>query len=209
MATRIVKELKYEQILSRVQINEEYVVYTVLSSNGKDEYHTTLVSGIATGCDCPAGQNSRSCYHLSGCEKHERFEIAWNAPIVNEMDTVVESPAPAVEPMTVAEFVLGEFGEDLEAHIEDEFSEDFAGQAQAIIAAEKRKAFEAVCEQVREIGTGLNEQQRYSLAKYREVTANMQRLQEMATKREQAPLQPAGHVVEETEFGFIPMRQTA
>ena len=71
---------------------------------------------------------------------------------------------------------------------------------------------EALIEQIKrdEAESHLTEQQRRSLAKYREETANRQRLQQMADrKREDAPLQPSGHIAEETEFGFVPMRRTA
>lgn len=194
MATRIApKSLPFEQIIDKEIVSEHYTVYTVLGSKGND-YRVTAVDGKVTGCDCVA---RTTCYHMRGVQSYVNFEIAFDAPIAEPVD---ETPAPAVEPMTVAEFVFGKFGEDLGAHIQDEFCDDFAGQAQAIIDKERIRE---------EAEAHLNEQQRRSLAKYREETANMKRLQQMAAKRESAPLQPAGHVVEETEFGFIPMRQTA
>ena len=44
------------------------VTYAVRSSNGKDIYCTTLISGKASGCGCPA---HKPCYHMTGLEKRE------------------------------------------------------------------------------------------------------------------------------------------
>lgn len=45
------------------------VVYTVLSSNGKSIYHTTVVHGHATACSCIS---RKPCYHMASCEKNEQ-----------------------------------------------------------------------------------------------------------------------------------------
>lgn len=136
MATTATKSLDFESIIDKEE-HADGTVYIVVGSKG-DLYRVTTVGSEATGCTCAA----RSfCYHMRGIESYLAFEAAWNAPIVNEMVTVDETPAPVVErSMTIAEFVLGKFGEDLEAHIEDEFSGEFAEQAALIIAREKRKA---------------------------------------------------------------------
>lgn len=115
------KELRYEQVLERTQAGDRCVVYTVLSSNGEDRYRTTLVDGLATGCDCPAGRNGMGCYHRPGCEAHERFEQAWRAPLTSVL--------PAA--------LLGEqFAQDMQAHVEDELGE-CALQAEQILQAER------------------------------------------------------------------------
>lgn len=61
--------IKTVNIQSRKDFNNGYVVYTVLSSNGVDTYHTTLVNGHATGCTCPA---TKPCYHMTQLEQNEK-----------------------------------------------------------------------------------------------------------------------------------------
>jgi hypothetical protein len=125
------KELRYEQVLDRAQVGE-YVIYTVLSSDGRSRYHTTLVAGIATGCDCPAGQHGRNCYHRAGVEAYERFHQAWEAPV---SPTVVESPAQQQDrhAVTVASALMGEsFAADMQAHVEDSISSGDFEPAQVV-----------------------------------------------------------------------------
>ncbi len=60
---------KQVQVIARYEIKRNsHVVYLVRSSNGKDEYHTTLVNGRATGCSCPA---TKPCYHMRQLEQRE------------------------------------------------------------------------------------------------------------------------------------------
>jgi len=61
---------KQVQVLNRRSFEGGIVVYTVLSSNGHDEYCTTTVNGLATGCTCP-NQHSAACYHKTGVEAIE------------------------------------------------------------------------------------------------------------------------------------------
>lgn len=204
MATSTRRTFNFNQIIGDEQISERYRMFTVLSSDGETKYHTTAnADGVATGCDCPASVNPKvKCYHRTGIESYLRFEAEWNAPIV--VETVDEQTAPAEEqtaqPMTIAEYALGSFAQDIEQHVEDDLGE-MEREALAIIAEEKRKAFEAVCEQVREIETGLTEEQRETLERWGDVLDYIEK-----RRKEQAPLQP-GNGVEETEFGYIPMRR--
>lgn len=66
MATTATKAV---QIIARYQIKRNgHVVYLVRSSNGKDQYTTTIINGHATGCTCPA---RKPCYHMKQLEARE------------------------------------------------------------------------------------------------------------------------------------------
>lgn len=113
------------------EVHGEYVVWTVLSSNGVDEYRTTLHNGKCIGCTCPA--TIRECKHALACE----FEEAWIAPIIRE-DELAEAAA-------VTTAVLGEFAQDVEQHVQDsiesgEFVDPFAGMTKA----QQREAYRAM-----------------------------------------------------------------
>lgn len=124
----VTKAQKKATILDREVVSDHYVVYICLSSDGVTKYRTTLVDGIATGCTCPA---RTGCYHKTTCQAQERFEIAWNAPI---------------EPAQVWS------QNDEGTHVVESIEEgEFEIEAAAIIAIEKRKAFEQVCAEVRKI----------------------------------------------------------
>ena len=61
------KEVK---VIARAQFKANgYVVYRVLSSNGRDVYDTTLKNGKALGCSCPA---TKPCYHMTQLEAREQ-----------------------------------------------------------------------------------------------------------------------------------------
>lgn len=64
MATAVAT--KQVQIIARYHIKKNgYVCYRVLSSNGKDQYCTTLnAQGKATGCSCPC-TSPKGCYHMN------------------------------------------------------------------------------------------------------------------------------------------------
>ena len=57
---------KQVHIIARYHIKKNgYVCYRVLSSNGKDQYCTTLnAQGKATGCTCPC-RSPKGCYHMT------------------------------------------------------------------------------------------------------------------------------------------------
>src|SRR5437016_1196772 len=45
--------------------------YSVLSANGRDLYHLTVVGdGRDYQCECTAGRNGRACWHSAACYLH-------------------------------------------------------------------------------------------------------------------------------------------
>lgn len=66
--THVAKTVK---VLARIEYkrNRSAVVYICQSSNGHDQYRTTIYNGKATGCDCPA---TKPCYHMVQCEAREQ-----------------------------------------------------------------------------------------------------------------------------------------
>lgn len=69
MATTTTKTVKVEaRITFKAAHLAGCVVYVVRSSNGKDQYRTTLRNGRATGCTCPA---RKPCYHMFQLEEYE------------------------------------------------------------------------------------------------------------------------------------------
>jgi hypothetical protein len=52
---------KIARIKSRCVVDERTVVYTVLSSDGTQDYETTFRDGKFVGCTCPA--RIKWCYH--------------------------------------------------------------------------------------------------------------------------------------------------
>lgn len=84
------KATKAVEIVSRVspKNNPAYVVYTVRSSNGVDTYHTTLVDGHATGCDCAARS---ACRHMTACTANESTRAT-------DLQQHIEDSAVSLEP---------------------------------------------------------------------------------------------------------------
>jgi hypothetical protein len=67
------KQEKQVQVVARYACKRNgklngVVCYRVRSSNGHDDYCTTLVNGRATGCSCPA---RKPCYHMHQLEERE------------------------------------------------------------------------------------------------------------------------------------------
>lgn len=75
------KQAKQVQIIERHDKGHGYVYYTVLSSNGKDTYATTLRDGHATACTCP--RSYASCYHKTELEIEEKKFIDATLPKLN------------------------------------------------------------------------------------------------------------------------------
>lgn len=71
------RQQKQLTTIARVQFRCDHrkVVYLVRSSNGVDQYQTSLFNGKATGCTCPS---KKPCYHMKGAEAREaaRQEMA-------------------------------------------------------------------------------------------------------------------------------------
>jgi hypothetical protein len=69
------KTTKEVTIIARYQFKNDprKVVYLVRSSDGKSEYCTTLIDGVASGCSCPA--RNGKCYHRAQLEARE--EARW------------------------------------------------------------------------------------------------------------------------------------
>ncbi|GCE18956.1 hypothetical protein [Dictyobacter kobayashii] len=116
MASKVVKQV---QIIARYThkcntVPTGLVSYKVRSSNGKNEYCTTLLHGQAIGCSCPA---RKPCYHMTQLETIEQarraeaakkaFEAAQTAttpidapvqPAATQDEQTTVSEAPAVTP---------------------------------------------------------------------------------------------------------------
>ena len=62
---------KQVKIIARIAYkrNPKAVKYIVRSSNGVDQYETTIYNGKATGCTCPA---TKPCYHMNQLEAKEQ-----------------------------------------------------------------------------------------------------------------------------------------
>lgn len=71
------------------------VSFKVRSSNGKNQYCTTLLNGKAIGCSCKSGKYRKNCYHMTQLEVIEgvrRAEAAHEAFIAAA--NIVATPAP-------------------------------------------------------------------------------------------------------------------
>ncbi len=78
--------LKHNDILTGV------VCYLIRSSNGHDEYCTTVVNGKATGCTCPA---HKPCYHMQQLEAKEAERKRQAAlAAFKAADSIVSSSTP-------------------------------------------------------------------------------------------------------------------
>jgi len=92
-AVKSVKTVKDVLVIARYVVKATgYVVYRVRSSNGVDEYCTTLdASGKATGCTCPS---IKPCYHMTGCEALEAQRRAANTASTANADAERRRTAP-------------------------------------------------------------------------------------------------------------------
>ena len=61
---------KVVQVIARITYkrNPKAVTYLVRSSNGIDQYQTTIYNGKAVSCSCPA---TKPCYHMKQLETRE------------------------------------------------------------------------------------------------------------------------------------------
>jgi len=66
-AQKTVKEVTF---IARIEFKCDHrkVVYLVRSSNGVDQYETSMFDGKATGCTCPS---RKPCKHMKGAEQKE------------------------------------------------------------------------------------------------------------------------------------------
>jgi hypothetical protein len=64
------KTVKEVTFIARVELKCDHrkVVYLVRSSNGVDQYETTMFDGKAVGCSC---KSRKPCYHMKGAEARE------------------------------------------------------------------------------------------------------------------------------------------
>ena len=69
------------------------VVYLVRSSNGTDQYTTTIVNGHATGCTCPA---VKPCYHMTQLEHREAERQPAAQPVVERAREAVATAQATV-----------------------------------------------------------------------------------------------------------------